>query len=76
MVVAFCNWKQVEVAKGQLVRCYQSVPDRNSYDEIIFPNIKGDAVYQMFAFEMPIASRAIASVNQTFRIKMKEGENK
>ncbi len=76
VVVAFCNWKQVEVAKGQLVRCYQSVPDRNSYDEIIFPNIKGDAVYQMFAFEMPIASRAIASVNQTFRIKMKEGENK
>ncbi len=75
-VVAFCNWKQTEVAKGQLVYCYQSVPDRNSYDEIIFPNIKEDAVYQMFAFEMPIESRRIASVNQTFRIKIRKEKSK
>ncbi len=69
-VVAFCGWKQTEISKGQLVRCYTSVPDRNSYDEIIFPNIKEDAVYQMFAFELPFESRPAAMVNAAFRIKL------
>ncbi len=69
-VIAFSNWKQIPIAKGQLVRCYTSVPNRNSFDEIIFPNIKESAVYQMFAFELPIESRPIAMVNQTFRIKL------
>ena len=69
-VIAFCNWKQTQITKGQLVRCYTSVPNRNSFDEIIFPNIKENAVYQMFAFELPIEARPIAIVNQTFRIKL------
>lgn len=69
-VVAFCDWKQTEIAKGELVRCYASVPERNSYDEIIFPNIKEDAVYQMFAFELPLEARPIGLMKQTFRIKL------
>lgn len=70
VLVAFCNWKQTEVAKGEPVRCYTSVPNRNSYDEIILPNINEDVVYQMFAFELPIKSRQIGMVNSTFRIKL------
>ena len=47
VVVAFCDWKQSELAPGELLRCYTSVPDRNNYEEIRFPDIKEDAVYQI-----------------------------
>lgn len=69
-VVAFCDWKQVGITEGELVRCYSSVADQNYFDEIILPNIKDDAVYQMFAFEMPIECRVPGLLKQTFRIKI------
>ena len=69
-VVAFCDWKQTEFSKGEFVRCYTSVPDGNYYEEINFPTIKKDCVYQMFAFEMPFESRMGILLHQTFRIKL------
>ncbi|MDE7310698.1 MAG: hypothetical protein K2N87_03600 [Eubacterium sp.] len=69
-VIAFCDWKQTEITKGQWVRCYTSVPDKNYFEEIILPNEQEDAVYQMFAFELPIESRLKTLVYQTFRIKL------
>lgn len=70
VVVAFCDWKQSAIAPGELLRCYSSVPDRNNYEEIHFPEIKEDAVYQMFAFSLPIESRMPSMIRKTLRIKL------
>ncbi len=75
VVVAFCDWKQSELAPGELLRCYTSVPDRNNYEEIRFPDIKEDAVYQIFAFSLPIESRMLSMIRKTLRIKLEKSRN-
>lgn len=68
-VIAFCDWEQVEVKDGDLVRYYSSADGGGSrYEEITFPDVEEAAVYQAFAYGL--SDRSSVLVFPSFRIKL------
>lgn len=50
-MIAFCNWKQAVIEEQAKVIIYPKM-DKMLYDEIELPQVDGDAVYQVFLFEL------------------------
>ncbi len=53
VVVAFCDWKQVAIAEGEKVCCFNYTDGKNGYYSITMPEAEKSTPYQMFAFGNP-----------------------
>lgn len=67
IVVAFCDWEQVSLNKGELVGYFDFNEGKNGSYEITFPQAKDGAMYQMFLFGKPNAGSFGAA---TFRVEL------